>query len=103
MATRNEKKIKRMKLAEARKEFTRSRAERALRNGADPTESRFTNHANYHVRYKAWVAAGAVVPETKQAQTSLFEVLTKGCSLGYSETIKRRLGLLEENGEAKAA
>jgi hypothetical protein len=40
-------------LAELRansKLFSRARAERALRNGADPNEERFTAHKNKHVK-----------------------------------------------------
>lgn len=56
----------------ANKKFTRKHAESALSRGADPAEmverdgkvvGRFTDHANYHVRAKAWRKMGMPLPE----------------------------------------
>jgi hypothetical protein len=42
--------------------FTRAKAEKALANGADPTDERFTKHANKHVvAYAARLAAAVSV------------------------------------------
>lgn len=59
---RNIHKMKIKALHEARKIFTRNEAEALIAGGADPSEERFVNHKNYHVRVKAWVKMGRPMP-----------------------------------------
>lgn len=84
---------KKIKMLLAKKEFTRSKAENALREGADPTQSKFTNHRNYHVRLLAWRKNGAVVPEDASAKKNLFDSLTKDTSDSFKEKMKSVLGM----------
>lgn len=87
------------KLHNARKEFTRAKAEHALRNGADPTEERFTEHRNYHVRLLAWRMAGAVIPETENERKALAERLSRGRTLQGKMYTESLLGLNKEGVE----
>jgi hypothetical protein len=80
MTTRIEKKIKKQKLTEALKEFTRAKALFELNNGANPKDSKFTTHRNYHVRMRAFHLSGGTVPENKGEAKSLFDTLVKGRS-----------------------
>lgn len=50
------------------KKFTRKHAESAMARGADPSDDRFTKHANYHVRAKAWRKMGMPLPEDTEEQ-----------------------------------
>lgn len=59
---RHELDIKR--IHEADKQFSRQKAEKLLSNGADPTEDRFVNHVNYHVRRKSLLLSGTATIET---------------------------------------
>lgn len=59
---------KKLKLAEAMKKFTRAEAEKALAKGADPSEKRFVQHENYHVRAKAWRKMGMPLPDDVSEQ-----------------------------------
>lgn len=52
-----------LKMAEAMKKFTRATALKELALGADPSEDRFTKHANYHVRARAWRKMGMPLPD----------------------------------------
>lgn len=66
----NKLKIKRHHdVLSANKKFTRKHAEKALARGADPSETRFTGHANYHVRAKAWRKMGMPLPEGAEERT----------------------------------
>lgn len=102
MGVRNrngEKKIKsdkKKKLAEALREFTRAEAERELANGADPKDSRFTSHANYHVRMKAWAKQGFPIPETEKDRVQFLDDMTRGASLSRRAAMEDRLGFNKE-------
>lgn len=54
-----------------KKNLSRNQALRALVNGAHPGDDAFTKHANYHVRYSAWLKSGATVPDTIEGREEL--------------------------------
>lgn len=62
-------------LRSALKLFTRAKAEQALRNGAEPSEERFTAHANYHIRRLSWQKMGRPLPEEMSAQNKFLATL----------------------------
>lgn len=73
-----EKKNRRLliqKNSENDKRFSRAKAEHALSNGADPTEERFTEHSNYHVRRRSWVLQGRPLPESTEDQNKFLATL----------------------------
>lgn len=55
------------------KVITRAQAEKALSTGATPEE--FVKHANYHVRRKAWVLMGKILPENKDEANKFLATL----------------------------
>jgi hypothetical protein len=103
--------VKVQKLHAALKLFTRSKAEAALANGADPTAMRdtdgkphglFTEHANYHVRVRAWVKMGRPLPEGL-AEQNKFLLTLQGSDVSRMSpadvvalTARLRLNLLKE-------
>lgn len=98
MATKREKQAQRQKLHEARKSHTRAKALRELNNGADFNDKKYTNHPNYHVRMRAWVLGGRVVPETTEERKQLCDSLSKGRTAAGVLATEVMLGL----GEAVA-
>lgn len=72
----NKLKLKRHSdVVSANKKFTRMHAEKALARGADPSEARFTGHANYHVRAKAWRKMGMPLPEDAGERVKFLETI----------------------------
>ncbi len=67
-------------LSQAKKKFTRNKAEKALTVGADPTEERFVGHINYHIRVRAWHLQGRPMPEKLEDQNK-FLVKLQGTDL----------------------
>ena len=88
------------KLQLALKEFTRTKALRELNNGADPNDRKFVQHRNYHVRMRAWVLAGSVVPANPTDRQALQESLSKGRTAAGKLAVDK---LFETNAEAVAA
>ena len=72
---RNIHKLKLKEINAARRLFTRSEAEGLIAGGADPSEDRFVNHKNYHVRTKAWVKMGRPLPEGVEEQNTFLATL----------------------------
>jgi hypothetical protein len=77
-----QKKVKQMRMAKAvvaRRaiKLTRHQAEMALSHGEDPTQERFTKHANAHVRAKAWRLMGSPMPETQAEQDAFLKSIHK--------------------------
>jgi hypothetical protein len=57
----------------AAKVYTRAQAEKALSNGAEPEQ--FVKHPNYHVRRKAWVLMGRILPDNHEEAAKFLESL----------------------------
>lgn len=54
------------------KKMTRAQAEKAIsREGVDAA-TELLDHANYHVRRKAWVKLGSQLPESEADRTALY-------------------------------
>jgi hypothetical protein len=92
------KQVNKQKLNQAIKLFTRTKAENALREGADPSEERFQNHANYHPRRRAWQMMGRPLPEEMSAQNKFLATLQgtetpndSGALAGFYQLIRQRI------------
>lgn len=89
------------KLHHAQKEFTRAKALRELANGADFNDEKFTHHRNHHVRYRAWMMAGGMVPETEQERKALAGLLSRGRTPAGVLAIEQRLRLNKPADETR--
>lgn len=65
------KQLEQLKLKQAKKSFTRAKAERLLANGTNPSEERFTKHANYHVRRRSFVLRRSPMPDNETDRAKL--------------------------------
>jgi hypothetical protein len=63
-------------------EMTRAQAERAILHGANPAE--FTHHANYHVRLRAWKAAGGEGPLSMDEAKRILPGLCRRFERGFA-------------------